>query len=161
MRRTTLLSVFTLILAGALSAQPATAQSAHEAHAAHAHAPAAAPTPAPTQRWATDAPLREGMRNIRTAVQALEHYEHGHMGIAQASSTVALIDTSVNDIFANCRLEPDADVALHGLLAQFLAGAEAVRTSQQVPVQEIAGMRSALARYPQLFDDPAWNASAD
>ena len=160
MRRTILLSASTLILAGAFSTQPAAAQSAHEAHAAHAHAPAAA-APAPAQRWATDAPLREGMRSIRVAVQALEHYEHGHMGIAQASSTVALIDTSVNDIFANCRLEPDADVALHGLLAQFLAGAEAVRTSQQVPVQEIAGMRSALARYPQLFDDPAWNAAAD
>ncbi len=101
------------------------------------------------------------MRGIRVAVQALEHYEHGHMGIAQARSTAALIDTAVDGIFANCRLEPDADVALHGLLAQFLAGAEAVRTSQQVPVQEIAGMRSALARYPQLFDDPQWDATAD
>lgn len=161
MQRTTLLSASALILAGALSAQPATAQSAHEAHAAHAHAPAAATTPAPAQRWTTDAPLREGMRGIRVAVQALEHYEHGHMGIAQARSTAALIDTAVDGIFANCRLEPDADVALHGLLAQFLAGAEAVRTSQQVPVQEIAGMRSALARYPQLFDDPQWDATAD
>lgn len=161
MRRTILLSAPLLILAGALSAQPAVAQSAHEAHAAHAHVPAAATTPVPGQRWPTDAPLREGMRGIRVAVQALEHYEHGHMGIAQASSTVALIDTAVDGIFANCRLEPDADVALHGLLARFLAGAEAVRTSPQVPAQEIADMRSALARYPQLFDDPAWNAAAD
>ena len=159
MRRTTLLCALLLILAGALSSATAAAQSAHEGHAVHA--PLTATAPVPTQRWASDAPLRKGMRDIRVAVQALEHYEHGHMGIAQASSTVALIDTSVNDIFANCRLEPDADVALHGLLARFLAGAEAVRTSQQVPVQEIAGMRSALARYPQLFDDPAWNAAAD
>ena len=155
MRRTILLSAPMLILAGALSAQPAVAQSAHEAHAP------AATTPVSGQRWPTDAPLREGMRGIRVAVQALEHYEHGHMGIAQAGSTVALIDTAVDGIFANCRLEPDADVALHGLLARFLAGAEAVRTSPQVPVQEIADMRSALARYPQLFDDPAWNAAAD
>ncbi len=160
MRRTILLSAPILILAGALSAQPAVAQSAHDAHAAHAHV-AAATTPVPGQRWPADTPLREGMRGIRVAVQALEHYEHGHMGIAQASSTVALIDTAVDGIFANCRLEPDADVALHGLLARFLAGAEAVRTSPQVPVQEIADMRSALARYPQLFDDPAWNAAAD
>jgi len=160
MRRTILLPAPMLILAGALSAQPAAAQSAHEAHAAHAHV-SAATTPVPAQRWPTDAPLREGMRGIRVAVQALEHYEHGHMGIAQARSTVALIDTAVDGIFANCRLEPDADVALHGLLARFLAGAEAVRTSPQVPAQEIADMRSALARYPQLFDDPAWNAAAD
>jgi hypothetical protein len=154
MLRTTLLCAPLLILAGALSSATAAAQSAHEGHAAHT-------ATAPAQRWASDAPLREGMRSIRVAVQALEHYEHGHMGIAQASSTVALIDTAVNDIFANCRLEPEADVALHGLLARFLAGAEAVRTSQQVPVAEIAAMRAALARYPQLFDDPAWDAATD
>jgi len=159
MRRTTLLCALLLILAGALSSATAAAQSAHEGHAVHA--PLTATAPVPTQRWASDAPLRKGMRDIRVAVQALEHYEHGHMGIAQVSSTVALIDTSVNDIFANCRLEPDADVALHGLLARFLAGAEAVRTSQQVPVAEIAAMRAALARYPQLFDDPAWDAATD
>jgi hypothetical protein len=161
MRRTILLCAPLLILAGALSSATAAAQSAHEGHAAHAHAPATATAPVPAQRWASDAPLREGMRSIRVAVQALEHYEHGHMGIAQASSTVALIDTAVNDIFAHCRLEPEADVALHGLLARFLAGAEAVRTSQQVPVAEIAAMRAALARYPQLFNDPAWDAATD
>ncbi len=161
MPRTILLSASTLVLAGALFAPPAIAQPAHDAHAAHTHVTPATGTATPAQRWATDAPLREGMRDIRVAVQALDHYEHGHMGIAQAGSTVALIDASVNGIFANCRLAPDADVALHGLLAQFLAGAEAIRTSQQVPVEEIARMRSALARYPQLFDDPAWNAATD
>jgi len=74
---------------------------------------------------------------------------------------VTLIDDAIAGMFAGCKLEADADVALHGLLAEFMAGAEAVRTSPQVPVAEIARMRQALARYPQLFDDPRWDAEAD
>jgi len=158
MRHLIPLSATTLVLAG-LFALPATARPAHDhAHATHA---TQAPAAASAQQWPTDASLREGMRRIRVAVQGLEHYEHGHMGIAQASAAVTLIDDAIAGRFADCKLEPDADVALHGLLAEFMAGAEAVRTSPQVPVAEIARMRQALARYPQLFDDPRWDAEAD
>lgn len=163
MQRTILHFTVPLALACALLALPARAH-AHDAHAAHSPVHAAATTAAtttPAQRWGSDAALREGMHKIRVALQGLEHYEHGHMGIPQATATVALIDEAVADIFANCKLEPDADVALHGLLAIFIAGAEAVRTSEQIPVEEIARMRTALARYPQLFDDPEFNHVAD
>ena len=152
-----------LALACALLALPALAH-AHDAHAAHSPAhttPTTAAATTPAQRWASDAALREGMRKIRMAMQGLEHYEHGHMGIPQATATVALIDEAVADIFAHCKLAPDADVALHGLLATFLAGAEAVRTSPQVPTDEFTRMRAALAQYPQLFDDPEWSHTAD
>jgi len=158
MRHQIAFSTTVLVLAG-LFALPAAAQS-HDAHAAHTHAMPATAVATPAQHWASDAALREGMRKIRTAVQGLEHYEHGHMGLTQASATVALVDEAVAGIFADCKLEADADVALHGLLAEFMAGAEAVRTSPQVPVEEIARMREALARYPQLFDDPQWDADA-
>ncbi|MGB3394221.1 MAG: DnrO protein [Stenotrophomonas sp.] len=149
----------TLLVAGLL-ALPATAYSQHDAHA-HAHDAHAGAVVAPAQQWPGDAPLREGMRKIRVAVEGLEHYEHGHMGIAQATATVALIDEAIANIFANCKLEPDADMALHGLLATFMAGAEAVRTSPQVPRAEIAQMQQALAQYPRLFDDPQWDAAVD
>jgi len=161
MRHLIPLSVTTLVLAG-LFALPVAAWPAHDdvhvSHAAHAtQAPAAA---APARQWPTDASLREGMRRIRVAVRGLEHYEHGHMGIAQASAAVTLVDEAIAGMFADCKLEADADVALHGLLAEFIAGAEAVRTSPQVPMAKIARMRQALARYPQLFDDPRWDADA-
>ena len=150
--------VSALALLAALAAAPAAAQAAHAAHAAHAtHAPTAA---TPAQRWATDASLRDGMRRIRQATQALEHYEHGHMDAVQARNVATLIDAAVNDMLANCKLKPDADAALHGLLAKFLAGAKALRESRETPAA-IAGMRAALVRYPQLFDDPEWNAKAD
>jgi len=149
-------------LLAAMAALPAMAQSAHDAHAAHSHvAPAAEPAPAPAQRWATDAPLREGMRGIRQAVQALEHYEHGHMDAVQARNTAQHIDEAVKGMIAACKLKPEADAALHGLLAKFLAGAKAVRESEEAPSAAIADMRAALARYPQLFDDAEWNTPAD
>lgn len=134
-----------------------------EAHGAQAHASHALPAPAevPAHRWATDAALRDGMRRIRTAVVVLGHYRHGHMDAAQAANAVDLIDAAVGDIVANCRLAPDADIALHGLLAKFLSGASALREAPEPPTAAIAGMREALARYPQLFDDPQWDASAD
>lgn len=149
------------MLVAALAAAPVVAQSAHDAHAAHSHAAHAADSaPAPAQRWATDAPLREGMRSIRQAVQALSHYEHGHMDAAQARNTVQHIDDAVNGMIAACKLEPDADAALHGLLVKFLAGAKAVRESEQAPAAAIEDMRAALVRYPQLFEDAEWNKVA-
>src|SRR5690606_42026386 len=65
-----------VVLLAALAAA-ALAQSEHDGHAAHAPS-AHAEAPAPAQRWATDAPLRDGMRQIRQAVQAFDAYEHGH-----------------------------------------------------------------------------------
>jgi len=145
-------------LACAVCASPVLAQSSghagHDAHATHTVQPAAATTPA--QRWATDAPLRAGMRSIRQAVQALDHYEHGHMDATQAHNTAQQIDTAVNQMIAQCKLKPDADAALHGLLVKFIAGAKAVRESQDTPMPQINAMREALVQYPQLFNDPGW-----
>ena len=63
----TILSMSALALAGALFTAPAAAQSAaHHDHAAHAaHASHDAKPQLPAQRWATDAPLRAGMRNMQ------------------------------------------------------------------------------------------------
>ena len=145
-------------LACAVCASPVLAQSSghagHDAHATHTVQPAAATTPA--QRWATDAPLRAGMRSIRQAVQALDHYEHGHMDATQAHNTAQHIDTAVNQMIAQCKLKPDADAALHGLLVKFITGAKAVRESQEAPMPQINAMREALVQYPQLFNDPGW-----
>ena len=144
-------------VAFAICAAPVLAQSSghvgHVGHDAHATPPVAA---TPAQRWATDAPLRAGMRNIRKAVQALDHYEHGHMDATQAHNTAQHIDTAVNQMIAQCKLKPDADAALHGLLVKFIVGAKAVRESQEAPMPQINAMREALAQYPQLFNDPGW-----
>lgn len=148
------------VLPVAVQAQDHPSDPAHAVHAGHAQAAAPASADRAGERWATDPPLREGMRRVRQAVQALEHYQHGHLDAAQTANAASLIDAAVNDMIANCKLNPDADAALHGLLAKFLVGANAARSGQNVSAA-LADMQGALKQYPLLFDDSAWNASAD
>ncbi len=160
------LTLAMLAFAGVLFAAPAHAQStAHHDHAAHAAPakpatakPAAAksatakPAAAPTQRWATDAPLRAGMRNLREATETLNHYQMGHLDDVQRDNAVEKIDAAIKDMFANCKLEPEADAALHRLLAKFIAGANAARAGKFSKV-ELMQMQEALALYPGEFVD--------
>jgi len=137
------------------SAQPAAA-AVHDIHDAHdAHAATAPALPAPGQRWATDAPLRAGMASIRQAVGALEHGVHGHLDAAQQQVLAKQVDAAVADMIANCKLVPEADASLHGLLATFIAGAAAAREGR-FGEPELVAMQEALAQYPQRFDDPTW-----
>ena len=152
------LSASALALVGALFAAPTMAQSAaHHDHAAHAGHDAKPQVPA--QRWATDAPLRAGMRNLREATETLNHYEMGHLDDVQRDNAVAAIDAAIKNMIANCKLKPDADTALHGLLAKFIAGADAARAGKFTKV-ELVPMQEALARYPQLFVDAEWEKAA-
>jgi hypothetical protein len=146
-------------LAVVLFAAPAMAQSAdaHAQHATHVADPATLPA---SPRWATDAPLQRGMRDIRQAVAALEHVQHGHLDATQAPAFADQIQAAVNDMIANCKLAPDADAELHALLVRFVAGANQVRTGP-VTLEVLKPMQEALAAYPTRFDDPGWNAAQE
>jgi hypothetical protein len=121
----------------------------------HAHHPVIA-TAAPAtqaQRWKTDASLREGMGRIHEAVDALQHYEHGHMGPDQAVELAAGIERDVGFIVAHCELEPKADAALHPILGAFVQGAQALK-AKPTDLSSIPPLRSALQDYARQFDDP-------
>ena len=138
-----------LLLLAAMTAPLARAQDGHQHHA-----PATAAAPAvPAQRWATDAPLRKGMGQIRTAVDALQHYERGRMGPEQAVALATQIQEQVAYLVANCKLEPQADAALHVIIAPLLQGAQALKAAP-TNLAAIAPMREALADYARNFDDP-------
>lgn len=140
--RTTLLVLSLLLASGGVAAQE------------HVH-PHATPTlaNAPTQRYATDAVLRMHMHEIRTAVGALEHYEHGHMGPEQARALAGGIQDHVRGIVASCKLPPEADAALHAIIAPLSQHAAALEQDPKA-LAEIPPMREALATYAQQFDDP-------
>ena len=137
----------TLLPLLAALALPATA---HE-HAHDAASVAAATTP--MQRWKTDAPLREGMGRIRDAVDALQHYEHGHIGPQQAVQLAAGIERDVGFIVAHCTLEPRADAALHPILGAIMGSAQTLKANP-TDRTAIPSMRSALLDYARQFDDP-------
>ncbi|MHB8913282.1 MAG: DnrO protein [Lysobacter sp.] len=145
------ITVVPLLLLAAMTAPLARAQNGHDHHA-----PATAVAQAvPAQRWATDAPLRTGMGRIRTAVDALQHYERGHMGPEQAIALATQIEGDVTYLVANCKLQPQADVALHVIIAELVAGAQALKANP-ANLAAIPPMREVLADYARNFNDPGF-----
>jgi hypothetical protein len=140
----------TLLCVAGLTGMPAHAEN----HTSH-HLPDAARHAAPTtgQGWGTDVPLREGMQDVRAAVDALGHYEHGHMGPEQAVVLAEKIESDVRDIIANCKLAPDADAALHAIIVPLMQNAGALKREPH-KLEAIAPMRQALEQYARQFDDP-------
>jgi hypothetical protein len=111
-----------------------------------------------TRRWVADASLHTGMLRVRKAAAALEHLEHGHLDAGQVRALADEIRAAVNFMFANCRLDPEPDAALHPLLARLLAASNALR-DKPTDAAPLAELRAVLARYPQVFEDSDWPAS--
>ena len=133
----------------------AMAQAPPEEHAQHSKPAAAVPVPA--ERWTADAPLREGMGRIQVALKELRHYEMGHMKEPTALELVATIQDAGAYIFTHCKLEPDADAALHSMLAPLLSAAQTLKDDPH-DIAAVGAMRDAVADYPRYFDDPDWAA---
>src|SRR5690606_8290154 len=86
----------------------------HDTHAADdAHAAHAAAIEYPQVRWQPDAPLTQGMQRVRAATEALAHGGHGHLDEAQLRNIADELQSAVDDMFAQCKLEPEPDAALH------------------------------------------------
>ncbi len=137
---------------------PTTSERGHVAdvHAAHAPAVTELPPP-PATPWLSDAPLREGMRRMHRAVEALEHANHEHLDVTQTLAASGQVQDAANFMIANCNLAPEPDAALHGLLTILLSGAHTIKASPH-DTTPLAAMRDAVALYPRVFEDAAWQA---
>jgi hypothetical protein len=113
-----------------------------------------AAVPANHVKWTPDAPLVKGMGDVRRAMAQLEHLSMGHLGAGDVRTLATDIDVAIEYMFANCRLDPEPDVALHGVLARLMAGTQALRLDP-ADASPLAGMREAMEDYGRLFDDPA------
>ena len=144
--------LFTVPAGAALAAPP------HD-HVAHRSDPAA-PVTTPARRWPADADLRKGMGQVREALDDLRHHEMGHMPASMAVERAGSIGKAVDYMLSHCKLAPDADAALHGILVPLLG---AVRRLEEDPADmaAITAMRNAVAGYPLQFDDPQWNQPGD
>lgn len=124
----------------------------HAAHAGHGASPAPE-IAADHVRWQPDAPLREGMRRMAVAVEALGHHEHAHLDPVQVRKLADAVNGAAAYMFANCKLDPEPDAALHDVLARLMGGARALADNPDATAP-VAPMRAALADYARLFDDP-------
>ncbi|MGV8943352.1 DnrO protein [Thermomonas sp.] len=127
-----------------------------DVHDAHSTRVSGLPAP-PATPWPSDAPLREGMRRMHHAVVALGHAEHGHLDVTQTVAATEQVQQAANFMIANCKLAPEPDAALHGLLVGLLNGATKIKADPN-DTTPVAGMREAIALYPRMFEDAGWQA---
>ncbi|MEO7008636.1 MAG: hypothetical protein ABI156_05750 [Caldimonas sp.] len=113
------------------------------------------------RKWATDAPLRDGMNRIRTLVEPQLGTAHaGKLSPAQYAALAGQVETEVGGIVANCKLEPKADAVLHIVIGEIGAGTDAMagKTAQQRPQQGLVQIAKALNDYAGYFDHPGFKS---
>ncbi|MEP7183496.1 MAG: hypothetical protein ABI886_15055 [Betaproteobacteria bacterium] len=110
------------------------------------------------KKWATDAPLRKAMTEIRTALAAKQDGIHkGTLAPADYKALGVTVEAQVATIVAECKLEPAADANLHLIVAELIAGADAMQgKSATKPATGAVQTVQAVNRYGQYFDHPVW-----
>jgi hypothetical protein len=101
------------------------------------------------RKWPTDAPLRQGMENIRASLAKAPSYE----------ALAVDVRGEVAGIVQGCKLEPEADAQLHVVLIHLLAAAEAMEGKVDGESRAAGMLRviGALDAYGSHFDHPGWN----
>lgn len=111
------------------------------------------------KKWAADDALRRGMGGIRNQIAEHLHTEQaGKVGPAQYNILAKGVNGQLGYIFQNCRLNKEADAALHQILAQVIAGVE-ILEGKRAGVERREGVikiASALESYPTYFVHPGW-----
>jgi hypothetical protein len=131
----------------------ADAHATADAHPADDHGGTDVPVPVGHVRWTPDAPLKEGMSRVRDALAGLE--AESHPSDAAIAGFATEIDAAVAYMFANCKLDTEPDVALHGILARLLADTRALNANPS-DGSPVADMHEAMHNYERLFaDSPA------
>lgn len=131
------------------------------AEAAHDHGTAAGAQLELNQgtKWSTDEPLRQGMGNMRAALaNDLETIHANKASDAQYEALATRLTGEVAYIVQNCKLDPKADAELHKVIAEVLAGAEAMQGKAQGVARRDGAVRvaNALNTYGEFFDHPGW-----
>lgn len=126
-------------------------------HASHAH-PAGGGSQLTLnagKKWQTDAPLRQGMSNVRELVQAAVPGVHGNYTPDDYLALATGIEKELGTIITNCKLPPEVDAQAHLLLADLYAGTAIMK--QEGPRQSgVVKVIGALKSYSEFFDHPGW-----
>ena len=146
----------------AIAASLAFAGPALAAEEAHSHGHAATEAKLVLnhgQKWPTDAPLRQGMESIRAAVaKDVDAIHAGKATPGQYKALAERISQEVAGIVQNCKLDPEADAQLHLVIAELMAGAEAMdgAAKSDAALQGAERVAKALNTYGEYFDHAGW-----
>ena len=111
------------------------------------------------KKWATDANLRQGMSRIRDALSAELPSIHSGKAMTEQYRVLA---QKTNDQIAfmvrSCKLEPKVDAMLHFVLADIIAGADAMMAHDDSGAHKGAEkITRALDNYGVYFAHPGWH----
>lgn len=110
-------------------------------------------------KWQTDVPLREGMGKIRASVEPKLQVIHGGRFSATDFEVMGkAVEDQLAYIVGNCKLAPEADAVLHGVIAELSDGADVVSGKKAVGDRSkgVVHLVNALNNYGKYFDHPGW-----
>lgn len=111
------------------------------------------------RKWATDEPLRRGMAAIREGVHGAPAPMHKATARPEAYAELGgRIEAEVGRIVKECKLPPDADAQLHLVIADVIAGADAMKSAKTAAAGRagLVKVDGALKTYAKYFDHPGW-----
>jgi hypothetical protein len=107
-----------------------------------------------------DAPLRQGMSNIRSAVAKDAKAIHARKATPKQYEALAeKVTNEVAGIVQNCKLDPHADAQLHIVIAELMAGAEAMEGEAHGVTRQAGAER--VAKAPKRAIASQLNLSAE
>lgn len=111
------------------------------------------------KKWQTHEALRQGMMRIKEALAAnLSAIHQNKLAAKSYDGLSAKVSSEVATIVTNCRLEKDADAMLHLVIADLLAGAEAMLGKNEKLTRQAGAIQvvRTLDHYGHYFDHPNW-----
>ena len=111
------------------------------------------------KKWKTDEPLRRGMVAIRETVHGAPAPLHKGTAKPEAYAEVGnRVEAEVGRIVKECKLPPEADAQLHLVIADVIAGADAMKGAKDAKAGRAGLVRvdGALKAYGNHFDHPGW-----
>lgn len=111
------------------------------------------------QKWAIDAPLRQGMNAIHSSVaEAIEQIHTGELSADGYQQLTTQVNEQLAYIFENCELPADADAQLHIVLVNVMHDLEAVegKTEDKSPTDAVVSIAQMLNSYGDFFDHQDW-----
>ena len=111
------------------------------------------------KKWAADGNLRQGMSRIRDALAAeLPAIHSGKATAEQYRSLAQKTNDQIAFMVKNCKLEPKADAMLHLVLADIIAGSDAMMAQGGSEARKGAEkIARALENYGAYFEHPGWH----
>lgn len=144
-----LVSIIAVVFAtGLVYAQNSVDHSKHTDHAAHADSKTQS---SPEKKFKADDDLKSRMEKILNLTKDAEAKKKSIKDVKDYGNQI--IDV-VNDIFKTCKLEPDADAAIHPALAKVLEGATDFKNGKFKTGQP--KIHQALLTYEKLFIHEGW-----